>query len=386
MTQVTARPDGVDTAIRIVVPAEWADTVGAMLMQALGPYEEQDNAAGVWLVFFPPVAPGEPGAAPSPGYTDDILALLTAGLRADPLVTVETAQIPRDWEEGWKAHFHPIVIGRVRIRPPWEPPLAPDSAAGDAAAGGSAASAAAATPQPELIEVVINPGMGFGTGLHPTTRGTLGLLQRTDSRGALVDAGTGSGVLSVAAAKLGWGPIFAFDNDPVAIDAARENATSNGVEAEIRLEDVSSVPLSRFCEATVLANMTLEPVTILLERLGAACRAVRSAPAPAQAAPPSPELAALPAPAAWPASGTPLQLPRRIVVSGILAGEQERALEQVAGRAGLTPGARVYETEWVSMELLPCEAPREALDGAAFPSGQPLADGAAPAVRRPGGG
>ena len=374
MTKVTARPGGVDTAVRIVVPAEWADTVGAMLMEALGPYEEQDNAAGVCLVFFPPGAPVEPGAAPSPGCTDDILALLPAELRADPLVTVETAEIPRDWEEGWKAHFHPIVIGRVRIRPPWEPPLAPDSAASEAAV----------PPQPGLIEVVINPGMGFGTGLHPTTRGTLELLQRTDSRGALVDAGTGSGVLSVAAAKLRWGPIFAFDNDPVAIHAARENTTSNGVEAEIRLEDVSSVSLSRFSEATVLANMTLEPVTILLQRLGAAWRAAR--PAPAQVTPPSPEPAAPPAPAARLAPGKPFRLPRRIVVSGILAGEQERALEQVAGRAGLTPGARVYEAEWVSMELLPCEAPGEALDGAAFPSGQPVADGTAPAVRRPGGG
>jgi hypothetical protein len=122
----------------------------------------------------------------------------------------------------------------------------------------------------------------------------------------------------------------------------------------------------------------------LLERLGAAWRAAR--PAPAQVTPPSPEPAAPPAPAARLAPGKPVRLPRRIVVSGILAGKQERALEQVAGRAGLTLGARVYEAEWVSMELLPCEAPGEALDGAAFPSGQPVADGTAPAVRRPGGG
>ncbi len=128
----------------------------------------------------------------------------------------------RDWVEGWRLHFRPVVIGVVRIRPPWE-------SEGDLPAG--------------FVDVVINPGLGFGTGLHPTTRGVLRLLQEEGgervapvggrslrrSKGPLVDVGTGSGVLAIAAAKLGWAPILAFDNDSAALVSARANIEANGV-------------------------------------------------------------------------------------------------------------------------------------------------------------
>ncbi len=127
---MAARSGGVDTAVRIVVPSEWAETVGALLMEPLGAYEQQDRGSDVILVFYPPSQHQEPR---------EILALLPPELRASPLVTVETADVARDWEEGWKDHFHPIVIGRVRIRPPWEPPLAQGEAAGDDRAAQSAA-------------------------------------------------------------------------------------------------------------------------------------------------------------------------------------------------------------------------------------------------------
>jgi ribosomal protein L11 methyltransferase len=185
----------------------------------------------------------------------------------------------------------------------------------------------------ELIDVVINPGLGFGTGLHPTTRGTLGLLQEGLSPasgdmappasavlGPLTDVGTGSGILAIAAAKLGWAPVIALDNDPVALISARENVAVNGVEAQVEIHeaDTGSAQEAWFDRATVLANMTLEPVSLLLRRL--ATLAAR---------------------------------PRRLVVSGILAGSQEEQVYLVAHEAGFVPGRRVYEGEWVSFELLP---------------------------------
>lgn len=355
MTLVIARSGAIDTAVRVVVPAEWAEAAGALLMEVLGPFEQEDRVSTACLTFFPPLA-----VMSASDWSNDVLALLPAELRDHPLVAVETSDVSRDWEEGWKDHFHPIVTGRVRIRPPWEPPLglaaqSAGSARGSGEAGGPGdAGGAAETSGPGeardpaeprgLVEVVINPGMGFGTGLHPTTRGALELLQRAEAEGALVDAGTGSGILSVAAAKLGWGPIFAFDNDPVAVSAAGGNLESNGVVAELSLEDVGSVSLSRFAGATVLANMTLEPVRILLKRFEAARRAA------------SPEVALDGMDAAAPerpAADEAAILPLRMVVSGILAGDQEREVVGMAARAGLLPGARIYETEWVSMELLP---------------------------------
>ncbi|HEY5529748.1 MAG TPA: 50S ribosomal protein L11 methyltransferase [Thermoleophilia bacterium] len=346
---MTARSGAVDTAVRVVVPAEWAEAAGALLMEVLGPFEQEDRVSTARLTFYPPLA-----VMSASDWTNDILALLPAELRDHPLVSVETSDVSRGWAEGWKDHFHPIVIGRVRIRPPWEPPLGPAAqsaggarGAGDACGSGDAGGPAKTGGSGEargLVEVVINPGMGFGTGLHPTTRGALELLQRTEAEGALVDAGTGSGILSVAAAKLGWGPIFAFDNDPVAVSAAGENLESNGVVVELSLEDVGSVSLSRFAGATVLANMTLEPVRILLGRFETARQA-----ASAEAALDGTEVAAPKRPAADEAA----ILPVRMVVSGILAGDQEREVVGVAARAGLLPGSRIYETEWVSMELLP---------------------------------
>jgi ribosomal protein L11 methyltransferase len=132
--------------------------------------------------------------------------------------------------------------------------------------------------------------------------------------------GTGSGILAIAAAKLGWAPVVALDNDPVALVSARENTTANGVQADVEIHEADAAGADErwFFEATVLANMTLEPVSLLVRRL--AGEAVR---------------------------------PHRLVVSGILAGSQEERLILTAQESGFTPGARVYEEGWVSVELLP---------------------------------
>jgi ribosomal protein L11 methyltransferase len=175
---------------------------------------------------------------------------------------------------------------------------------------------------------MINPGLGFGTGLHPTTRGTLLLLQEGTNQGAeggsargpLADAGTGSGILAIAAAKLGWHPVVAFDNDPVALVSARENVAANGMEGEIEIHEteIGDADEGWFHNGTVLANMTLEPVSVLVRRLAHATAR-----------------------------------PRRLVVSGILAGNQEEQLMLVAHDSGFRGGGRLYEEEWVTVELLP---------------------------------
>jgi ribosomal protein L11 methyltransferase len=298
-----------DRSVRVSVPPALAEQAGAILMDVLGAFEQAEPvAAGAVLVFYPPTD--------GPSTREELLALLPAAFAEPGVLQVEAGSVSRDWVEGWREHFRPIVIGGVRIRPPWEPPLGgvgPDGLHGPEAAGG-------------LIDVVINPGLGFGTGLHATTRGTLLLLQEGlpaaahGGLGRLVDVGTGSGILAIAAAKLGWSPVVALDNDPVALVSARENVAENGVRGEVEVHeaDIDSAEDRWFVGATVLANMTLEPVSLLLRRLA-----------------------------------TMTSRPRRIVASGILAGSQEEQIMLGAHDSGFSTGRRLYEEEWVSFELLP---------------------------------
>jgi ribosomal protein L11 methyltransferase len=246
----------------------------------------------------------------------EVLEALPEETVASGQVRVDIQDVARDWADGWKDHFRPIVIGGVRVRPPWEAP---------------------ADPEGGLVDVVINPGLGFGTGLHPTTRGTLELLQAPGleggiddvSIGPLVDVGTGSGILAITAAKLGWGPVFAFDNDPMALASARENVVANGVAGvvEIHQTDVEGASAYWFSGATVLANMTLDPVLALIKRLSRQ-RVDWSDLAPTQA-------------------------PERLIVSGILVGVQEQQLRAMARLGAFTIGRTRYEGEWVSLELMP---------------------------------
>ncbi|MFH0917345.1 MAG: 50S ribosomal protein L11 methyltransferase [bacterium] len=346
---------GVDQAMRVVLPRTDAEVAGAILMDLLGPFEQQwvagtNGAAGipaaggptadragemVALVFYR--APDVRSVAGQAWALDEILAALPAAMRDSGRVWLETYDVSRDWVEGWKDHFRPIVIGDVRLRPPWEPPLGPTGTGSLARHEGVAAAEPGAREPLVPVDVVINPGLGFGTGLHPTTRGTLQLLQEGAGRprGPLVDAGTGSGVLAIAAAKLGWKPVIAFDNDPAALRSARENIERNGVEEMVRVReaDVAGASPDWFSGATVAANMTLESVTALVRKLATGS-------------------------AAFPGCASVTARVGRLVVSGILAGEQERELVRVARRCSFAPGLRIAEAEWVSLELLPTSSPQ----------------------------
>jgi ribosomal protein L11 methyltransferase len=126
---------------------------------------------------------------------------------------VSSERIEPGWEDRWKSFHQPVTIGRLWVGPPW------------------------AEPREGLVPVVIDPGRAFGTGAHPTTRLCLELLQEA-TPGSLLDAGCGSGVLAIAAAKLGFEPVLAVDDDPEAIEAAQRNAEANGVVLDLRLADV----------------------------------------------------------------------------------------------------------------------------------------------------
>jgi ribosomal protein L11 methyltransferase len=155
---------------------------------------------------------------------------------------VEAENVPDGWEDAWRAFHHGVVVGRCWIGPPWE----------EAPAG--------------AIPVVIDPGRAFGTGAHPTTRLALELLQELEP-GALLDVGCGSGVLSIAAAKLGFGPVTGIDLDRAAIEATRTNAAVNGVELAARPVDALADPLPE--AGIAVANIALDVVERLLPRLRA---------------------------------------------------------------------------------------------------------------------
>ena len=123
-------------------------------------------------------------------------------------VAVSGRDVPDDWAERWRRFHRPLLVGgRVYLRPPWEQPAV----------------------RPGVTEVVIDPGQAFGTGTHPTTAMCVELMLDLDARGSFADLGCGSGVLAIAAAKLGFGPVAAYDADRAAVDATLRNARDNGV-------------------------------------------------------------------------------------------------------------------------------------------------------------
>lgn len=160
--------------------------------------------------------------------------------RADDLAVEGTWEpiADRDWHEGWKAGIAPVTVGAVTIVPPWLP--APDTAA---------------------IVLEIEVGQAFGTGHHETTTGCLAALQELDLAGrSVLDVGTGSGVLAIAAARLGAGRVVGVDTDPLAVAAAAENATRNNVDLELAPGSVDAVD-GRF--DVVVANLDTTTLSAL---------------------------------------------------------------------------------------------------------------------------
>ena len=156
--------------------------------------------------------------------------------------------VEEDWQDRWRQFHKPVRVGSLWIGPPWE------------------------TPDADAIAVVIDPGRAFGTGGHPTTQLCLQLLEN-EERASVLDVGCGSGVLSIAAAKLGFDPVTALDFDPQAVEATERNALDNGVVVDVSQADLREDSLPE--AALALANIAAEAVVGLGTRLRAA-RAITS--------------------------------------------------------------------------------------------------------------
>jgi ribosomal protein L11 methyltransferase len=159
-----------------------------------------------------------------------------AAIAGEDTVEVSTEEVPDDWADRWRDFHRPVVIAdRLVVRPSW---------------GGNA--------PPAAISVVIDPGQAFGTGGHPTTRMCLELLlelaDAQEAAGPLADLGTGSGVLAIAAAKLGFSPVLACDHEAAALAAAAENARANDVELALERVNLRERPAP--IAPTVTANLT----------------------------------------------------------------------------------------------------------------------------------
>jgi ribosomal protein L11 methyltransferase len=203
-------------------------------------------------------------------------------------VTVEVSgeEVADDWAQRWKAFHRPVTVAEhLHVRPPW------------------------AEAQPECIDIVIDPGQAFGTGAHPTTRMCLELLLELPASGPLADLGCGSGVLAIAAAKLGFSPVTAFDNEVAAVDATLANATANGVTLDrVERYDLRTMPapVAGVTVANLVRPLLLEVAALMPEQ------------------------------------------PETLIVSGLLEGEED---EVAAAFAPLRERRRLRLQEWSALLL-----------------------------------
>jgi ribosomal protein L11 methyltransferase len=207
--------------VSITVPRRRAEEARATMIELFPEgFEEVDDADDVQLAAYTDAA-GE-----------ERLWHAFGGARSD--------DVEPGWEDRWRRFHRPVTIGPLWVGPPWEE--------ADAA----------------LLPVVIDPGRAFGTGGHATTRLCLELLTGLP-RSSLLDIGCGSGVLAIAGARLGFVPVVAVDNDPLAVEATRGNAGANGVSVETALLDVTREPVP--AAATIVANITFDAAAEIAPRL-----------------------------------------------------------------------------------------------------------------------
>jgi len=228
------------------------------------------------------------------------------------LVEISTSETADDWQERWRRFHRPILVRppaqardsgsagampALYVRPPWE-----ESAVGDG-----------------VEEIVIDPGQAFGTGAHATTRLCLELVLEMASlglaSGPLLDVGTGSGVLAIAAARLGFAPVLALDHELQSVEAAQVNASVNGVSIAVERFDLRNEPLPQLGGAVVLANLLL-PLLLELSR-------------------------------------TITEPPRELVASGLLREQADEVAEAFLTRFRLRERRRLQSGEWAALWLSP---------------------------------
>lgn len=202
-----------------------ADLLGVILRQPVAAAFNLETGMSTVMAYLPPKF------ILSPAIHSEILEGLRrikqCGLKTAP-GRITIAKLRREnWAESWKRHFPPIEISHhLLIKPAWS----------------------RRHPHKNQAVVVLNPGLSFGTGQHPTTAFCLRELVRggiNRARRSFLDIGTGSGILAIAAVKLGYAPVHAFDLDPEAVRVARANARANGVQSKLRISrgDVAKLPI-----------------------------------------------------------------------------------------------------------------------------------------------
>jgi ribosomal protein L11 methyltransferase len=240
------------------------------------------------------------------------------------LVEVSTSETADDWMHRWRSFHRPLLVEpptpvaggappasvcSLYVRPPWEPANATEG----------------------VQEIVIDPGQAFGTGAHATTRLCLELLLGLASQGLaggpLLDVGTGSGVLAIAAARLGFAPVLALDHDPLSVEAARANASVNEVELQVRRLDLRRQPLP-------LPGEPPRPQGARSVGPGAAAPVV---------------LANLLLPLLLELARTMTWAPRELIASGLLPEQADESVDAFATRLGLRERRRLHAGEWVAV-------------------------------------
>jgi len=278
-----------------------AEIVLAELLE-LAPDGVEETQLGEELIEY--AVYGAPGELPS---LPDLRA--AAG---PALVEISTSETADDWEVRWRRFHRPILVmppaqardsasagatPALYVRPPWEEP-----AAGE-----------------EVEEIVIDPGQAFGTGAHATTRLCLELMLEMASlglaSGPLLDVGTGSGVLAIAGARLGFAPVLALDHELQSVEAAQVNASVNGVSIAVERFDLRNDPLPQPGDAVVLANLLL-PLLLELSR-------------------------------------TIAEPPRELVASGLLREQADEVAKAFLVRFQLRERRRLQRGEWAALWLSP---------------------------------
>jgi ribosomal protein L11 methyltransferase len=267
--------------IEVRLPADRAEDLAALLLDAgSGGVEERELDDGRVLLraYFEAL----PDLAELRYYTGDL--------------SIEAGTLPdEDWLRLWKQGFEPVLIGtRLLVSPSWLAPVLDESS--------------------DRRVVLIDPGMAFGTGTHATTRLCLDWLDANWRGGSLIDVGTGTGILAIAAALLAEGLVAACDVDPVAVQVARENAVANSVAERITFIEGGPAAVEGDYDV-VVANLTADVICQLRT-----------------------ELARLLAP-----SG-------RLVVSGILL-EQAADVAAALAAHGLASAWSAADGEWCAMEF-----------------------------------
>jgi ribosomal protein L11 methyltransferase len=290
--------------LAVRVASGQAELVLAELLELAPAGVEEVAGEGDTVEFAVYGAPGELPQLP------DVRAVV-----GEALVEITTSEIPDDWHERWKQFHRPVLIAApsprpgarpvpaLRVRPPWE--------AASALAAGS------------VEEIAIDPGQAFGTGAHASTRLCLGLLLELAALEPLpapvLDVGTGSGVLAIAAARLGFRPVLGLDHERESVEAARVNAAANDTQIEVRRFDLRTQELpwpgegGRPGSTVVLANLLRPLLLELSQTMGSA--------------------------------------PAHLLVGGLLVEEADEVGRAFAERLGLRERERRTSGEWAAIWL-----------------------------------